>query len=119
MTDRHDQRVQEAAHEMAEVIVEALKDYGEEFSLDDLEEIADLTLALIPVQALALVIALRLMAYGHDQEHSVSPGSFSHDPVSVATWARIAWAQILPDVDALLPTVDGKRKAINPIKGAA
>jgi hypothetical protein len=90
-----------AAREMATTILDALIDFGDTFSHLDVLEIADTVLAQLPVEELGELIAQRLLLYGEEQEDMT--GYLSRDPAAVNTWARLAWAETLPEVDRLLP----------------
>ena len=96
-------RERAAAREMADVILTALDDFGETFDARDLLEIADDALALLPLESLVAAIMERLEAYGWEKCVNEYPVNMH----SVSLEARIAWAEILPEVDrrlANLPT---------------
>jgi hypothetical protein len=97
--------VAQAASEMAEIILESLADYGDSFHPDDLRDIVDSALAFLPVHALAPVIVERLGAYGDEEAVAVCPDVGFEE--ASATFARIAWAEVLPEVDSTLPLLDG------------
>jgi hypothetical protein len=96
-------RAREAASEMAEVILTALDSFGEEFTAPDLLDVADTALSLLPVDSLVAAIMERLESHGWEKCGDEYPLNMH----SVALEARIAWAEILPEVDrrlAALPT---------------
>jgi hypothetical protein len=100
------EKTQQAAAEMADVILTALEDYGPDFEPDDLLAIAQEATDHLPIDALVDVIVCRLALYGAQQE--VAAGF--QDDAFAATWGRLGWAEILAEVDHCLPLLDGKSR---------
>jgi hypothetical protein len=90
---------------MADIILESLAAYGDSFRPEDMRDIVDSALSFLPIRDLAPVIVEALGAYG-DEEASIIPDGWRRPEIS-ATFARIAWASILPEVDSTLPLLDG------------
>ena len=97
---------------MAEVILSALTDFGSTFDASDIIDIIDSALLLLPVEAMDGIIVERLEAHGWARAGDEAGGLTSTDQAAAAAYARLAWADILPEVDGSLAQLDGSRRQL-------
>jgi hypothetical protein len=95
---------------MAEVISTALDSFGKEFDQCDLADIADQVLDLLPIDSLAACIVERLESHGWDKACEPPDLGATIRLSDAAAIARLAWAEVLADVDGELANLDGSER---------